>query len=127
MTPLTFRIITPVTAQFGPNGRADWRKRTAYVAEIREQAGWLAKAARIELRAPVRFRMTVGLLKRQMSRPMDQLNLHGHCGIKAAIDGLADMLTGGDDREWTCSEILTEQDPANLGYIEIGILDEAGW
>jgi len=120
-TPLAFRIIAPVTQQYGPNGRAHWRKRARYVKEIREQAGWLAKAAGVTLVPPVRFRVTVGLLKRQVSQPMDQLNLHGHYGIKAAIDGLADVLTDGEDRDWHCVEITTEPDERNLGYIEIEV------
>jgi hypothetical protein len=124
-TPLAFRIIAPVTQQYGPNGRAHWRKRARYVKEIREQAGWIAKAAGLTLTPPVRFRVTVGLLARQVAQPMDQLNLHGHYGIKAAIDGLADVLTGGEDAGWECIEIRTEPDPANLGYIEIELVEAA--
>lgn len=120
-TPLVFRIIAPVTQQYGPNGRAHWRKRALYVKEIREQAGWLAKAAGLTLAPPVRFRVTVGLLNRQQPQPMDQLNLHGHYGIKAAIDGLADVLTEGEDAGWHCVEIRTEPDERNLGYIEIEV------
>ena len=123
---LTFRVIAPVTAQFSSNGRAHWRKRDLYVREIRQQAGWLAKAARIELTAPVTFRVTVGLLKRQVNQPMDQLNLAGHYGIKAAIDGLADVLTDQDDSQWECVEIVTEPDEKNLGYIEVEIIEAAG-
>lgn len=123
---VTFRVIAPVTQQYGPNGRAHWRKRDRYVREVREQARWLARAARIDLTPPVRFRVTVGLTNRQVSHPMDQLNLHGHYGIKAAIDGLADVLTNGEDRDWQCVEIMTEPDGRNLGYIEVTILEAAG-
>lgn len=124
-TPLVFRIIAPVTQQYGPNGRAHWRKRALYVKEIREQAGWVARASGATLAPPVRFRVTVGLLKRQIDHPMDQLNLHGHYGIKAAIDGMADVLTGGEDAGWECIGITTEPDPANMGFIEIEIQEAA--
>lgn len=122
-----FRIIAPVIKKYGPNGRVHWRERSRYVKEVRTQAAWLVRGMvePISITPPVRFRVTVGLLKRQINHPMDQLNLHGHLGIKAAIDGLADVLTNGDDAGWECIEIRTEPDPANMGYIEIEIQEAA--
>lgn len=110
-----------VIAKYGPNGRVHFRDRHQYTAHIRRQSEWIAGAIyRGEpLFGAVPFYVVIGLNKRQLSKPMDELNLHGHLAIKAAIDGVADAVSGGEDGKWICDGVFTTEDEANIGYVEL--------
>ncbi len=120
-----YRYACEVKQEFGPNGIASRQARAKYAAQVREDAGWLAWAQPIELPAgPVFYHVNVGLNAKQIANPPDDDNLAAHRGIKAMRDGLADILSDGNDSHWRCLGTEMVPDPDDFGFIEFVIVAE---
>lgn len=110
-----------------PNGRAHWRTVAAEKKRWKNDAIRVAQAVVGDLGelkiipAATYYHVIIGLNNRQFAHPGDHDNYSGNLSVKSAIDGLAHVLTDGDDSRWYRTGVEVELDPENIGYVKVVI------
>lgn len=121
---MKLEVLIPMTLPRALSPNAPRKMHWGHKKVARDRAKSLAERALIEmapilpplpLPTPIHYVVTVGLEKGQKTSDDDNAKANG--ALKKVRDTLAEVLTGGEDREWIMDDLVQVRSPDGRGYL----------